>query len=89
MKKNLRFRIREKHVMNSLIDTERYIVKATPMTTSSSSNHNVKAMPPVISQNLEENKTEETGKRPLESDADPKVEEDLERKEGTDSPQVN
>ena len=75
--------------MNSLIDTERYIVKATPMTTSSSSSHNVKVIPPAISQTLEENKKEETGKKPLEPDADPKAEEVLRGKEGFDSPQVN
>ena len=82
-------KIREKHEMNSLIDTERYIVKATPMTTSSSSSHNVNVMPPAISQTLEENKKDETEKKPLESDADPKGEEVLGGKERTDSPQVN
>ena len=70
-------------------DTERYIVKATPMTTSSSSSHNVNVMPPAISQTLEENKKDETEKKPLESDADPKAEEVLGGKERTDSPQVN
>merc|ERR1711971_454591 len=69
-------------------DTERYIVKATPMTTSSSSSHNVNVMPPAISQTLEENKKDETEKKPLESDADPKAEEVLGGKERTDSPQA-
>merc|ERR1712008_513769 len=55
-------------------DTERYIVKATPMTASSSSNHNVNVMPTPISQTLEEKK-EETEKQTLEPDADEKVEE--------------
>merc|ERR1712008_382393 len=40
-------------------DTERYIVKATPMTVSSSSNHNVNVMPTPISQTLEDQKAEE------------------------------
>merc|ERR1712083_75762 len=69
-------------------DTERYIVKATPMTTSSSSSHNANVMPPAISQTLEENKKDETEKKPLESDTDPKAEEVLGGKERTDSPQA-
>ena len=88
MKKVRRFRIREKYVMNSFIDTERYIVKATPMTSSSSSSHNVKNTTPAISQ-AEENKKEEIEKKPLETDADSKTTEVLGGKEGTDSPQVN
>merc|ERR1712051_953967 len=57
-------------------DTERYIVKATPMTAGSSSSHNVNVMPTPISQTLEEKK-EETEKQIQEPDADKKAEEVL------------
>merc|ERR1712051_368486 len=63
-------------------DTERYIVKATPMTAGSSSSHNVNVMPTPISQTLEEKK-EESEKQTLEPDADQKAEEVLMKGEGT------
>merc|ERR1711971_421469 len=63
-------------------DTERYIVKATPMTASSSSSHNANVMPTPIPQTLEEKK-EETEKQTLEPDTDQKAEEVLGKGEGT------
>merc|ERR1711971_1278809 len=63
-------------------DTERYIVKATPMTAGSSSSHNANVMPTPIPQTLEEKK-EETEKQSLEPDVDQKAEEVLGNGEGT------